>query len=92
MIPETAINPFTPGAGLIPPFFPGRQEAKRHFKALINRMSQGHPPAKDTILCAPRGNGKTALLAWFESEHYRVAVDILVDGASVLSLIAPPLP
>ena len=75
MIPENTINPFRPGIGQVPPSFPGRQTEQHHFQTLINELKQQGSPSKDTLLCAPRGNGKTALLTWLEKETSRQAAE-----------------
>lgn len=64
MITKDTINPFGPGRGEIPPYFSGREMEQHHLRALINELKQQVSPSKDTILNAPRGYGKTALLNW----------------------------
>ena len=62
MIPKDAINPFRPGLGQIPPVFAGRLKEQYGFDRLIKELKCQVIPARDVIICAPRGNGKTALL------------------------------
>lgn len=64
MITKDTINPFGLGRGEIPPYFPGREMEQHHLRALINELKQQVSPSKGTILSAPRGYGKTALLNW----------------------------
>ena len=75
MIPKDAINPFRPGPGQIPPVFPGRAKEQCELRSFISALERYVIPAKDMIVCAPRGNGKTALLAWFEQEVISYAPD-----------------
>lgn len=64
MITKDTINPFGPGRGELPPYFSGRETEQHHLRTLINELKQQVSPSKDTILSAPRGYGKTALLNW----------------------------
>ena len=57
---------FTPGAGGLPPYLAGRRPAQDHLRAVRERLLQGKSTHRDVIIIGPRGNGKTALLRWFE--------------------------
>ena len=75
MIPENTINPFEPGAGKVPPVFPGREREQYQFMQCVKRLEHNIAPSRDIIICAPRGNGKTALLTWLERETSRQAAN-----------------
>ena len=68
MDPLRAPNPFVPGRGHIPPYLAGRDAEQRKLIELLAYLhtSQGAP--RDAVLSGPRGNGKTALLRWFQRE------------------------
>ena len=57
-------GPFLPGQGLIPPYLAGREEEQDRIQHLFDWLEDGLAPGCDLILCGPRGNGKTALMAW----------------------------
>ena len=59
---------FTPGAGALPPALTGRQREKSVFRSCLADLAGGQAPPHDVVLIGPRGNGKTALLNWFERE------------------------
>ena len=59
-------NPFKPGTGGLPPYFAGRETERSLLLGLFEDLRAGSPPARAVIFYAPRGNGKTALLAWTE--------------------------
>lgn len=100
MIPTATINPFRPGTGQIPPAFPGRQTEQNHFQDILNELQQQHSPSRDTLICAPRGNGKTALLNWLvkqTKQNNKYSVDIIKTTpdkietiTDLLSLLALP--
>lgn len=62
------VNPFTPGAGGLPPFLAGREPEQRLVRRLVGRLRAGLPPGPPVVFWGPRGNGKTALLGWTERE------------------------
>ena len=64
----TARRVFTPGAGALPPALTGRQQEESVFLSCLADLAAGKAPPHDVVLTGPRGNGKTALLAWFERE------------------------
>lgn len=63
-----ADNPFTPGYGVVPQVFAGRQAEFADFESVVlRRVAQGvYEPAR--LLTGDRGMGKTALLKQFEAE------------------------
>lgn len=100
MISRDAINPFQPGAGMIPPVFPGREHEQDQFRQYVNRLKHRVAPSCDIIICAPRGNGKTTLLNWLtkkirdeEKDNIQViktTPDKIKTPASLLNRIALP--
>ena len=71
-------GPFRPGSGGLPPFLAGREEEQSLFESRLAALDRGEAPPSEIILYGPRGNGKTALLAWIEQEVSSVAgVDAL---------------
>ena len=61
-------NPFKPGTGGLPPYLAGRETERSLLLELFESLRAGEPPAQPVIFYAPRGNGKTALLAWAEQQ------------------------
>ena len=68
---DAGSNPFTPGYGIIPAVFAGRQAEFADFEGVVlRRVAQGtYEPAR--MLTGDRGMGKTALLKQFEAEARR---------------------
>lgn len=66
MIPQQEISPFNPGDGIIPPELTGRENEQHKLKSCLARLQNKIAPSNNVIVCSPRGNGKTALLRWFE--------------------------
>ena len=63
-----SLNPFVPGHGQIPPHLAGREEEQRELIDLLAYVKAGRGAPRNAVLSGPRGNGKTALLRWFEHE------------------------
>ena len=61
-------NPFVPGWGRTPPYLAGRSEEQRKLLDLFAYLRHGEGAPRGAILSGPRGNGKTALLRWFQQE------------------------
>ena len=59
-------GPFRPGTGGLPPYLAGRADEQAVFKSLLAQLDRGEPTPTEVILYGPRGNGKTAFLAWIE--------------------------
>lgn len=59
---ETALNPYSPGAGLQPPELVGREAELALFESLIVRARQHAPVGRGIVLHGLRGVGKTVLL------------------------------
>ena len=78
MAPVGVSGPFRPGPGRLPPYLAGRQEEQALFESLLALLDRGEPPPNEVILYGPRGNGKTALLAWvLEVAAPSYSVDVL---------------
>lgn len=54
-------NPYTPGAGSVPPEVSGREAEFRDFKLLIDRLKLGNHE-RSIVIYGPRGVGKTVCL------------------------------
>ena len=63
------IGPFRPGPGQLPPYLAGREEEQALFRGWGAAVAQGVRSLSPVILYGPRGNGKTALLAWMQ-QHF----------------------
>ena len=71
-------GPFRPGTGGLPPFLAGREEEQGLFRSRLAVLDRREPSPSEIVLYGPRGNGKTALLAWMEQEASSVpGVDVL---------------
>ena len=57
-------GPFRPGTGGLPPYLAGRADEQALFRSRLAQLDRGEPTASEIILYGPRGNGKTAFLAW----------------------------
>ena len=57
-------NPYTPGAGTVPPALAGREVELERFDVLLDRLWRGHT-AQSQIVTGLRGVGKTVLLNRF---------------------------
>ena len=82
------IGPFQPGPGTPPPYLAGREKEQALFRAWCGAVAQGVPPPSEVILHGPRGNGKTALLAWVH-EHLAAAPGVEVVEMTPAELETP---
>ena len=57
---------FTPGDGAVPPALTGREREEEVLTQCLADLAGGRAPPHNVVLTGPRGNGKTALLRWFE--------------------------
>lgn len=85
-------NPFTPGYGVVPQVFAGRQPEFADFEGVVlRRVAEGiYEPAR--LLTGDRGMGKTALLKQFEAEareasHWVVRVSAVRGDAVIADLL-----
>ena len=67
---------FMPGAGSAPPALTGREPEQAVLSLCLSDLTGGRSPPHDVVLIGPRGNGKTALLNWFEGACREVRVDV----------------
>ena len=65
---STELGPFQPGTGRPPPYLAGREEEQSLFRSHFEALRRGRSAPAEILLHGPRGNGKTALLAWAERE------------------------
>ena len=70
---------FSPGAGASPPALTGRAAQQAVLLRCLADLKLGASPPHDVVLIGPRGNGKTALLNWFQGvcERSEKPVDVL---------------
>ena len=68
MAVSTGLSPFQPGTGVPPPYLAGREEEQSLFRGYFDALRSGRSAPAPILLYGPRGNGKTALLAWVERE------------------------
>ncbi|MCY4218198.1 MAG: AAA family ATPase [Gammaproteobacteria bacterium] len=61
-------NLFHPGDGRIPPYFAGRKEEKEYFQNCVELLLCKSSPDQNMIIYGPRGNGKTAMLRYFQKQ------------------------
>ena len=89
---------FRAGDGFLPPALTGRTAEQTVLRRFLAGVSNGEAPPHDIVLLGPRGNGKTALLRWFESacKGNQPAVDVasltpsaLPHPAALLDALAP---
>ena len=59
---------FMPGTGQLPPYFAGRQDEQRALLDCLDVLRDAGTVPADIVVMGPRGNGKTALLRWFDRE------------------------
>lgn len=70
----------------MPPYLAGREAEQSLFRECFDALRQGKSAASEVIVHGPRGNGKTALLRWVESEA------AALDGIDTCSLIGSQVP
>ena len=68
MSTKDALGPFQAGDGGLPPYLAGREYEQEICGAFLSRLRNGRPPPREIVFHGPRGNGKTALLAWLRKE------------------------
>lgn len=90
---------FSPGDGALPPTLAGREEEQRVLSLCLSDLVARRSPPHNVVLVGPRGNGKTALLGWFEGACGASAgkVDVAMvsaaevpDRATLLAQLVPP--
>ena len=90
---------FSPGTGAFPPALAGREQEQAVLSLCLSDLAGGGSPPHDVVLIGPRGNGKTALLRWFEDACRKSATKLDVaavaaadvpDRAALLAELTPP--
>ena len=79
-------GPFRPGPGGLPPYLAGRESEQALFRRLLGGLQDRLAPSREAVLHGPRGNGKTALLAWLQREA------AAYPGVDVLRLTPADIP
>lgn len=69
---ELTYPEFNPGSGGQPPYLAGREAEQKALLKPLERLQKGRGYGSDIVVVGPRGNGKTALLRWFERECNKV--------------------
>ena len=89
---------FKAGDGAMPPALTGRTIEQAVLRRCLTGVSRGEAPPHNVVLLGPRGNGKTALLRWFENacKRHEPVVDVASltpsaarDPAALLDALAP---
>ena len=71
-------NPFTPGAGMLPPFLAGRRKQTRILnEALLQALTQKLPTPHDFAMVGQRGIGKTTLAVWLHRKAERLGIRVV---------------
>ena len=87
---------FAPGTGASPPVLAGREQEQAVLSQCLSDLRAGSSPPHDVVLIGPRGNGKTALLGWFEDACRTASVSVVRlvpsrvgDGDALLGALVP---
>ena len=91
------LGPFRPGFGGQPPYLAGRESEQELLRSYLNTLAGGLAPGSAVVLNGPRGNGKTVLLGWLESEAERhpsietvtLQPSTMPDAARLAELLLP---
>ena len=75
---SAAVSPFVPGYGGLPPYLAGRHREQNELRRLLAYLHNGRGAPRSAVLTGPRGNGKTALLRWFQRHIEAGGNDIAV--------------
>lgn len=73
-----SVSPFVPGYGALPPYLAGRGVEQGELRRLLAYLENGKGAPRSAVLTGPRGNGKTALLRWFQRDIEAGANDVEV--------------
>lgn len=99
MSTSVAVSPFVPGYGGLPPYLAGRHREQNELRRLLAYLESGRGAPRSAVLTGPRGNGKTALLRWFQRdiESGKNDIDVIwltpseIPGLDVLATeLVPP--
>ena len=89
---------FKAGDGATPPALTGRTAEQAVLRRCLAGLSHGEAPPHNVVLLGPRGNGKTALLGWFQQacagnepgvEVLSLTPSTLADWAALVDALAP---
>ena len=89
---------FKAGDGAMPPALTGRTAEQAVLRRCLVGVSHGEAPPHNVVLLGPRGNGKTALLGWFQQacaenepdvEVLSLTPSALPDRAALVDALAP---
>jgi len=83
-------NPFTPGAGSVPPALVGREPVTETFVTLLDRVRSSRPH-QGILLTGLRGVGKTVLLSEWLNDAERVGARTIFIEASDTGAFLPAL-
>ena len=84
MAPPMSMNPFQPGAGLLPGYMGHREGVERPLLDIVDRLCAGQHGPRLAYLYGPRGNGKTVLLQWLAEQAGRKAGDTSIVQVRLL--------
>ena len=68
MADTMSMNPFQPGAGLLPGYMGRRPAIERPLLDMVDPLRAGQQGPRLAYLYGPRGNGKTVLLRWLANQ------------------------
>ena len=97
-MPPSTSRVFSPGDGAPPPALAGRDAQQTVLLRCLADLAAGQAPPHNVVLTGPRGNGKTALLNWFQDacRDSETPVDAVVltprdipDSATLVDALAP---
>ena len=72
---RSRVSPFVPGTGGTPPLLAGRDVEQAQLDRLCKPLTQGRGAPRPAVLVGPRGNGKTVLLHWLETEAEEAGIE-----------------
>ena len=98
MTDSALMNPFQPGAGLLPSYMGHRPAIERPLLEIVDRLRAGQNDPRLAYLYGPRGNGKTVLLRWLADQvdqkrgekpivHVRLLPEHLTSSEALLQRI-----
>ena len=98
MADSMSMNPFQPGAGLLPGYMGHRPAIEQPLLEIVDRLRAGQNDPRLAYLYGPRGNGKTVLLRWLADQvdqkrdenpivHVRLLPEHLTSSEALLQRI-----
>ncbi|MGI9250744.1 MAG: AAA family ATPase [Pseudohongiellaceae bacterium] len=85
------VNPFRPGAGLMPPYLAGREAVQAVFAEAMDLLQSGGV-GRTIVMYGPRGMGKTVLLDWLEARCEERGISVTETTPSTRLKTAESLP